>query len=552
MAIEGVHQLNMGKREVTGYQLRDVKIGTAIIVPLDDERIETMLQIRPWKLGSQSSTSHWQEFTIFSKAKGEGWQEHCSGLISTQYLPENNTNFDDGIEETRQDKRYRQSFLKAKETCVRAHAPRNLYESLRAIDLYYGPTFQNLVEIHSGVDEGTCVLRIPDTKAVMPQKFEYPHIIHPATLDAMFQMVFPTLTDGKENVLSVMVPTFLESLYISCSISNRAGDELHGHCVSKKYSFREVEASIVFSDLAWKKPQIIATGLRCTTLSAMTEGVMSANAISAPRKLCLEFSWKEDIDLLTPKETKELLKQGVAAVDRVDPVVAKELELAAFIYARRVLKMFDPEQALAFAPHLKLSYEWMQHQEILAMQGLLEHQATDRTDWLRLSAENETQVLRRVTADSPDGKLLCQVGENLGGIFKGNVEPLEVMLKDDMLQDFYEKGIGSSEILARLTHYIDRLAHKRPDIKILEIGAGTGGTTSWLYRSLGGRQGTAPRFGSYTFTDISTGFFEKAQERFKEWGPYIKFQKLNIEEDPVAQKFDPHSYDVVVAVNVST
>lgn len=108
------------------------------------------------------------------------------------------------------------------------------------------------------------------------------------------------------------------------------------------------------------------------------------------------------------------------------------------------------------------------------------------------------------------------MGEHLERILIGTIEPLEVMLKDDMLQDFYEKGIGSSVILANLTQYIDRLAHKRPDIKILEIGAGTGVMISWLYRSLGGRQGTTPRFGSYTFTDISTGFFEKAQERFKE------------------------------------
>ena len=45
---------------------------------------------------------------------------------------------------------------------------------------------------------------------------------------------------------------------------------------------------------------------------------------------------------------------------------------------------------------------------------------------------------------------------------------------------------------------------------------------------------------------------KRGLKRFKEWGPYIKVQKLNIEEDPVAQNFDPHSYDVVVAVNVST
>lgn len=248
MAVEGVHQLNIGKREAIGYHLRDVNIGAAIIIPLDDERIETMLQLRPWKLGSQSSTSHRQEFTVFSKAKGENWLEHCSGLISPRYLPDDHTAFNNGIEETKEDERYRQKFLKAKENCVREHAPRQLYETLRTIGLHFGPTFQNLVEIRSGGSEGSCVLRIPDTKAVMPQQFEYPHIIHPATLDAMFQMVFPTLIEATEGPPSVMVPTFLESLYISCSISNKAGDKLHGNSVARKYSYCEIEASIAFSE----------------------------------------------------------------------------------------------------------------------------------------------------------------------------------------------------------------------------------------------------------------------------------------------------------------
>lgn len=116
--------LTSEKREAIGYQLRDVNIGAAIIIPLDDKRIETMLQLRPWKLGSQSSTSHWQKFTVFSKAKGEDWLENCSGLISPRYLPDDHTAFNHGIEETKEDERYRQKFLEAKENCVREHAPR--------------------------------------------------------------------------------------------------------------------------------------------------------------------------------------------------------------------------------------------------------------------------------------------------------------------------------------------------------------------------------------------------------------------------------------------
>ncbi len=165
----------------------------------------------------------------------------------------------------------------------------------------------------------------------MPQKFEYPLIIHPATLDSMFQMVFTTLTGDKESSLSVMVPKILKSLYISCSIGNKAGDELHGHSVGNNYSHREAEASIVFSDPEWKQPQVIVTGLRCTALSAMTEGVMPTGDVSASRKLCLECSWKEGIDLMTHEQAKALLNKVVAAAEPFDSVVTSELELAAYI-----------------------------------------------------------------------------------------------------------------------------------------------------------------------------------------------------------------------------
>ena len=70
-------------------------------------------------------------------------------------------------------------------------------------------------------------------------------------------------------------------------------------------------------------------------------------------------------------------------------------------------------------------------------------------------------------------------------------------------------------------------------------------------KALGGYDNHYPQFSSYDFTDISTGFFEKAQNRFKAWGSLISYKSLNIEEDLKAQGFDgSQSYDIVIAANV--
>lgn len=58
------------------------------------------------------------------------------------------------------------------------------------------------------------------------------------------------------------------------------------------------------------------------------------------------------------------------------------------------------------------------------------------------------------------------------------------------------------------------------------------------------------RIAEYMYTDISPGFFEKAQERFADYANVMKYKKLDLEEDPIPQGFEEGSYDVVIAGNV--
>ena len=55
---------------------------------------------------------------------------------------------------------------------------------------------------------------------------------------------------------------------------------------------------------------------------------------------------------------------------------------------------------------------------------------------------------------------------------------LEVMLKDNMLNDFYMKGCGFVVINESIRSVLQQITHKFPRTNILEIGAGTGATVS--------------------------------------------------------------------------
>lgn len=55
---------------------------------------------------------------------------------------------------------------------------------------------------------------------------------------------------------------------------------------------------------------------------------------------------------------------------------------------------------------------------------------------------------------------------------------------------------------------------------------------------------------SYTYTDISSEFFQNAKARFSEFEQNMNFSVWNIELDPKTQGFAPNKYDVILAVNV--
>ncbi|KAL4923070.1 S-adenosyl-L-methionine-dependent methyltransferase [Aspergillus undulatus] len=57
------------------------------------------------------------------------------------------------------------------------------------------------------------------------------------------------------------------------------------------------------------------------------------------------------------------------------------------------------------------------------------------------------------------------------------------------------------------------------------------------------------QYASYTYTDISRGFFENARAVFSQHGSKLSFKTLDIESDPVDQGFAEGTFDMVVSSN---
>ncbi|KAI6080803.1 steroid monooxygenase [Hypoxylon rubiginosum] len=146
-----------------------------------------------------------------------------------------------------------------------------------------------------------------------------------------------------------------------------------------------------------------------------------------------------------------------------------------------------------------------------------------------------------------EGEVLARMGPEVLNILIGKTEPLAHIMKDDLLFRVY-----LSDECKRMNRYvaecIKRLTSQRKNIRILEIGAGTGGTTLDVLETCSPTG--EPFCTQYMYTDLSPGFFVAGKTTLKKWESLLTFKVFNVIDSPASQGFEEHSYDFIYAANV--
>ncbi|RJK84867.1 hypothetical protein CHN45_09050 [Vibrio cholerae] len=141
-------------------------------------------------------------------------------------------------------------------------------------------------------------------------------------------------------------------------------------------------------------------------------------------------------------------------------------------------------------------------------------------------------------------RLLDQCIDNLPAILRGETNPLSVIFPDggfELVEPVYrDNPIADyfNQVVARIVANLQKARAGRP-LRIIEIGAGTGSTTQFVLPEL------TPDNVSYTFTDLSFAFLNKARRRFADY-PFVEYKICNIEKPPAFEQ----PFDVVIATNV--
>lgn len=534
MAMEAAYQKATLKKQVlASYMLRDIRAGKALVIPeLSD--VETLITFhRSGEDLSDRSSNTWDDFTVYSSTLNGGWLEHCRGCIAVEVAGDAKHSVNTTTDETL--------------SRIRLHATSSIdadrmYKMSAEYGNEIGPLSRGLFDCRSGPDLAHGMVKIPDTVASMPNQVETRYVIHPVLLDICFHITFPIINADTESSGGAPIPSHIDEMSIRADFADSSGRnlEVFSSGLSKVSSARTIETLVV------RKPDENSTPL--IEIKDYTFKLLSGTVENTGNKdkdfLCSKLSWKPSFDFSSSLQFQEIC--SLESSNRTELEMVRSVEQASFYLLEKALDEFKPTGAEMFPEHLRKFYEWAQYKSALVRS---EGVPLQNANWLTLDAEKRDNFLRTVRSSGIEGELVCKIGESLPKILRNEQETLSLLLEDDLLSRYYRTLDALKRNYKEAAIVVEHLAHQNPSMKIIEIGAGTGGTTLPVLEALGMITDEVPRFQQYNFTDLSTGFFESAGQTMGHWKDHLNFTRLDIEQNPLDQGFAEGGFDLVIAAN---
>ncbi|KAL4971438.1 polyketide synthase [Aspergillus desertorum] len=398
--------------------------------------------------------------------------------------------------------------------------PARLYASLQNIGLRYSGLF--LVD--------SVRRRLNVATVTMPRQEASPWRVHPATLDAAFHGLFAAFcAPGDSRLWTHYLPTSIQRVVVGTQCNRASWHEPPG--LVADCHLRSASAKVICGDVdifcaADGHPEIQVQAITCSSFANVSP--------QDDRLLFSHTVWQPDISTAA-------VSVGHTAASPRDLQLVDLCERASFFYLRQLRAAIAPEEIPAMEWHFRCVMDWTRD-HLLPMVETGRHSRV-RPEWASGTAE-DILAWKRTHPGQIDLEIIIAVGQALPAIVRGEIPILQVVMENDMLNRLYKSGLGFDLANERLRTMVAQISHRYPRLHVLEFGAGTGGATVNVL------QGLSSQFLSYTYTDISPGFFEKAKSLFHEHRGKMRFKTLDIERDPEPQGFSPSSFDLVIASNV--
>jgi hypothetical protein len=434
MAIEAARQRAMEMNlSIDGYDLRQISVSRALVVPEPSGQVEIMLCMKPYPESSRSSSGTWDEFFVYSASDTGEWVEHCRGHISVRQSTLLNVVDGQRQKEMTRSVHARQRF-EAELECTRMVRGSELYAQCAKVGLEYGPIFANMTEARVGDARNLACLSIgtvihPDIEKAMPANYHSPFVIHPGTLDAFFHVAIAGIAASK-GFKSVAVPTFISSVFVSSNLSSKPQHEFSVYATIDEGGQRNSNFSLDVYDSETDPdfPSLEVHGLQSTSLSSQ----QGEQGIRGLRKSYYRTKLRPDVSLLSQSQFSALCSH--LQLTSEDSRLASLIDEALYYMADEAIKQI-PENAISTlsSKGVKL-YRSLQRIVEYVAGGRLPY---DVSSWVTKNHTEREVALEKVRSSGDEGNFTVIVGDQFQGIIQGTVDPLALTMKDDALGRYY-------------------------------------------------------------------------------------------------------------------
>lgn len=121
---------------------------------------------------------------------------------------------------------------------------------------------------------------------------------------------------------------------------------------------------------------------------------------------------------------------------------------------------------------------------------------------------------------------------------------VEGIYKYNLVADYFNEVLADTVVDYLNTRIKDDPAVR---IRIIEIGAGTGGTSAMVFKKLAGYH---QHVAEYCYTDLSRAFLMHADREFGAENPFLTYRIFDAGKSPATQDVPVEAYDLVIATNV--
>ena len=484
-------------------------------------------------------------FEIYSSTGAGEWELNASGRLSSR-PPERTSG--------------RQDLEAIRRRCGERLAVEEVYDALAARGLHYRGAFQGIEAIYAGERESLARIAL----ASAPPEAGASYRVHPALLDSAFQSLLAASTSAREPS-GLYLPVSLEQL----KLAREPGTGLWAHARLEQCDEKTLRGDVdLFTD-----DGELAVAVRGFCCAAVEESTRAKR--SALDELLYELAWEPKALGSLPSAGRGTIRAATELVAEVRPWALQEADARGWLeqfretqpilnevvahYARAALltlgwdgRLPDASEVGSLAKRLQIRDEqgrfFRRLLEIVAETRLAKTAVATAATELVLAEGLCGRVLATLDGSETLVALLRRCGAELDGILSGRADAREVLFAPDMAPiwarlfaelpgyEFYNDVVG--EVIVRATEQVP----VSTPLRVLEIGAGTAGTTLTVLRRL------QSRAVDYYFTDVSGLFLAQARRRFRDQSA-VHVASLDIEEDPIPQ-IGAEPFDVVLAANV--